>query len=352
MVGGKPVGQHIVLQGGVDYNPGIVAAFQSACGAEKKVRVSPVFSISGAFGAALLAKEAVGSSASTFLGVDFPAQGQKIQVTSEEIRHNRAFYRKAGQLAMEDVDNTIDPKKKTIGVPLTLIMFKFFPMVNAFFRNLGYNVVLSAPSNEETIRLSQQYVQGETCYPVKLIYGHMMQLAQQKVDYIFLPSIHTIRPMPMRRITMPAPICRSIWTMWRAWDREMLASLKPEDKVLVLITRNYGLSDPVLNMGIPEMLLSRGYKVMTLGHLPGMSLDISSDYPNMYWPFGDHLLSGAKLIAHHPNLYAVYLTNHGCGPDTLVSHMFKEEMGDKPYCRSKWTNTIPRWVLSPVSRRF
>ena len=30
VVGSKPVGQHIVLQGGVDYNPGIVAAFQAA----------------------------------------------------------------------------------------------------------------------------------------------------------------------------------------------------------------------------------------------------------------------------------------------------------------------------------
>lgn len=32
VVGSKPVGQHIVLQGGVNYNPGIVAAFQSAYG--------------------------------------------------------------------------------------------------------------------------------------------------------------------------------------------------------------------------------------------------------------------------------------------------------------------------------
>ena len=30
-------------------------------------------------------------------------------------------------------------------------------------------------------------------------------------------------------------------------------------------------------------------------------------------------------------VHAVYLTNHGCGPDTLVNHMFREEMGDKPY---------------------
>lgn len=101
--------------------------------------------------------------------------------------------------------------------------------------------------------------------------------------------------------------------------------------MLVLITRNYGVSDPILNMGIPELLLERGYKVITLSHLPGHALDISDEYDNLYYPFGQHILSGAKLIAHHPNLYAVYLTNHGCGPDTMLSHLFKQEMGDKPY---------------------
>lgn len=44
---------------------------------------------------------------------------------------------------------------------------------------------------------------------------------------------------------------------------ELLESLTQEDKVLVLITRNYGVSDPVLNMGIPKLLLERGYKVIT-----------------------------------------------------------------------------------------
>lgn len=393
VVGGKPVGKRIVLQGGVDYNPGIVAAFQSAYG--DKVQVSPVFSISGAFGAALLAQEAVGNEKSTFLGFDFPREEKKVLATSEEIRRNKAFYKKAGQLVVEDYDGTIDPRKKTIGVPLTLIMFKFFPMVNAFFKNLGFNVVLSKPTNEETIRLSQQYAQGETCYPVKLIYGHMKQLANDKVDYIFLPSVRTIRHphahaahnyacpymqkaaqmvfeslgLEQQGIQLLSPVldldlgakmmgiamletgkalgfsrARCLPGLAKgalavnkftedveALGREMLSGLNPEEKVLVLITRNYGISDPVLNMGIPEILLSRGYKVMTLGHLPGMSLDISPDYPHMYWPFGDHLLSGAKLIANHPNLYAVYLTNHGCGPDTLISHMFREEMGDKPY---------------------
>ena len=392
VVGSKPVGQHIVLQGGVDYNPGIVAAFQSAYG--DRVQVSPVFSISGAYGAALLAQEAVGDAPSQFVGFDSPAQAAE-DSRSAELQKNIDFYKQADKLLLEGYTGKCDPRKKTVGVPFALMIHKFFPMANAFFTSLGFNVVLTDPTSEETIRLAQQTAQGETCYPVKLIYGHMQQLIDQKVDYIFLPTIHTMKheksrvkhnygcvymqtaavsianalDLESKGITLlspvfdldfgqeamasamlglsrilgiPKPFCakallsgamavRRHTAAVEKQGKALLATLRPDDKVLVLITRNYGVSDPILNMGIPELLLERGYKVITLSHLPGHALDISDEYDNLYYPFGQHILSGAKLIAHHPNLYAVYLTNHGCGPDTMLSHLFKQEMGDKPY---------------------
>ena len=392
VVGSKPVGQHIVLQGGVDYNPGIVAAFQSAYG--DRVQVSPVFSISGAYGAALLAHEAVGDAPSRFVGFDSPAKDAE-DSRSAEIQKNIDFYKQADKLLLEGYTGKRDPRKKTVGVPFALMIHKFFPMANAFFTSLGFNVVLTDPTSEETIRLAQQTAQGETCYPVKLIYGHMQQLIDQKVDYIFLPTIHTMKheksrvkhnygcvymqtaaasiakalDIESKGITLlspvfdldfgqeamasamlglskileiPKPFCakallsgamavRRHTAAVEKQGKALLATLRPDDKVLVLITRNYGVSDPILNMGIPELLLERGYKVITLSHLPGHALDISDEYDNLYYPFGQHILSGAKLIAHHPNLYAVYLTNHGCGPDTMLSHLFKQEMGDKPY---------------------
>lgn len=392
VVGSKPVGQHIVLQGGVDYNPGIVAAFQSAYG--DRVQVSPVFSISGAYGVALLAQEAVGDAPSQFVGFDSPAQAAD-DSRSAEIQKNIDFYKQADKLLLEGYTGKRDPRKKTVGVPFALMIHKFFPMANAFFTSLGFNVVLTDPTSEETIRLAQQTAQGETCYPVKLIYGHMQQLIDQKVDYIFLPTIHTMKheksrvkhnygcvymqtaaasiakalDIESKGITLlspvfdldfgqeamasamlglskilgiPKPFCakallsgamavRRHTAAVEKQGKALLATLRPDDKVLVLITRNYGVSDPILNMGIPELLLERGYKVITLSHLPGHALDIADEYENLYYPFGQHILSGAKLIAHHPNLYAVYLTNHGCGPDTMLSHLFKQEMGDKPY---------------------
>lgn len=349
VVGSKPVGQHIVLQGGVDYNPGIVAAFQSAYG--DRIQVSPVFSISGAYGAALLAREAVGDAPSRFVGFDSPAKGAE-DSRSAEIQKNIDFYKQADKLLLEGYTGKRDPRKKTVGVPFALMIHKFFPMANAFFTSLGFNVVLTDPTSEETIRLAQQTAQGETCYPVKLIYGHMQQLIDQKVDYIFLPTIHTMKheksrvkhnygcvymqtaaasiakalDIESKGITLlspvfdldfgqeamasamlglskileiPKPFCakallsgamavRRHTAAVEKQGKALLATLRPDDKVLVLITRNYGVSDPILNMGIPELLLERGYKVITLSHLPGHALDISDEYDNLYYPFGQH----------------------------------------------------------------
>ena len=393
VVGTKPVGNHIVLQGGVAYNPGIVAAFRAFYG--ERLIVNPYFSISGAFGVALLAKEANVGKKSSFAGYEFSGKTIHMDTRNEEVRKNIEFYHQADNLLLDGYTGERDPRKKTVGVPFALMIHKFFPMANAFFTSLGYNVLLTKPTNEETIRLSQENARGETCYPVKLIYGHMKQLIDAKVDYIFLPTIHTMKHelshvehnygcvymqtaavsigkalgLEEKGITLlspvfdldfgkeamasamvglgkilgiPKPFCakallagamavRKHTNAVEKQGKQLLDSLKPEDKVLVLITRNYGVSDPILNMGIPDLLLERGIKVITLSHLPGHALDISEEYPNLYWPFGQHILSGAKLIAHHPNLYAVYLTNHGCGPDSMLSHLFKKEMGDKPY---------------------
>ena len=331
VVGSKPVGRRIVLQGGVAYNPGIVAAFRQEFG--DRLTVSPCFSISGAFGAALLALETA-EGPSRFHG--FTGQGEESPALSPEVQRNIAFYQRGPQLLLEGYDPAPVPRRKTVGVPFALMIHKFFPMANAFFRHLGYNVLLSPPTNEEIIRLSQQTAQAETCYPVKLIHGHMAWLAEQGVDYIFLPSIHTMKHETSRVEHNYG--CVYMQTAPRLAAR----ALRLEERGITLLNPVFDLdfgqeamASAMLGLGkqlgIPRLLLERGYKVLTLSHLPAHDLDLSADHPNLYWPFGQHILSGAKLVAHHPNLYAVYLTNHGCGPDTTLSYLFRQEMGEKPY---------------------
>ena len=407
VVGSKPVGRHVVLQGGVAYNPAIVAAFRQALGGA--LTVSPWFAVSGAVGAALLAldemRAAAGEGASVdvlaraqtaFKGWDLSGSGRaRHAVSAADIEANRAFFRKTEEFYLEGYDPARDPAKKTVGVPRCLMLHKLFPMVNAFFRQLGFNVLLSDASNDDTVQRAQEYAQGETCYPVKLVYGHVSQLVDAGVDYVFMPSMHTIRHIKSkvrhnyacpymqvaprlvadaldfggRGIGLISPLMDmdfgqqalatallgvgadlgfspqesakamlaggfAVQEFTRKTEEQgerLLASLKPGERVLVIITRQYGISDPALNMGIPDALLDRGQKVITVSHLHAHDLDISIDHPDMYWPFGQHMLSGAKLVRRDPRLFAVYLTNHGCGPDTMVSHLFAEEMGDKPY---------------------
>ena len=70
------------------------------------------------------------------------------------------------------------------------MLHKLFPMVNAFFRQLGFNVLLSDASNDDTVQRAQEYAQGETCYPVKLVYGHVSQLVDAGVDYVHALDAH------------------------------------------------------------------------------------------------------------------------------------------------------------------
>lgn len=401
VVGSKPVGSHVVLQGGVAYNPAIVAAFRQFLG--DRLTVSPWFAVSGAVGAALLAeqdfekKQRSGKNSQTsFRGFDLSGKAvQNKSLDPAQIALNRKFFQKTEEFYLEGYDSQIDPGKKTVGIPRCLMLHKLFPLANAFFKTLGYNVQLSDASHEQTIALAQQLSQGEVCYPVKLLYGHMEQLARKNVDYIFMPHMHTIRhvmskvdhnyacpymqaaPLMVARVLglenrgielisplmdmdfgqqalanallgvgkqlghTPQESARAMMAggfavqeftrKTEALGEELLNSLDPNERVLVIITRQYNTADPALNMGIANALIDRGQKVITVSHLHAHDLDISQDYPHMYWPFGQHLLSGAKLVRRDPRLFAVYLTNHGCGPDTMVSHLFAEEMGDKPY---------------------
>lgn len=407
VVNNKPVGRRIVLQGGVAYNPAIVAAFLAYAGDD--LTVSPYFAVSGAVGAALLAAEAQGVLSvqtgvtadktfppSNFKGWDLSGASHAARrVDPEEIAANRAFFHKVDEMYLEGYDPVRDPAKKTVGIPRALMLHKLFPMANAFFKQLGFNVVLTDASDEETVRLAQASAQGETCYPVKLVHGHMAQLLDAGVDYVFMPSVHTIRHLKSTvphnyactyMQSIPAIVAKeldyeghgitllnpqmnldfgqgamaevmlevgaqlgrtpqetaramlaggfAVTEFTRKTEElgdQLLASLKPGERVIVIITRNYGIVDPALNMGIPDLLLDRGQKVITVSHLHAHDLGISADYPGVVWPFGQHILSGAKLVRRDPRLFAVYLTNHGCGPDTMISHLFAEEMAGKPY---------------------
>ena len=55
-------------------------------------------------------------------------------------------------------------------------------------------------------------------------------------------------------------------------------------------------------------------------------MHVESEYRNLCWPFGQHQLTGMEIIRRHRNLYPIYITNHGCGPDTALQHYMEKAM--------------------------
>ena len=51
----------------------------------------------------------------------------------------------------------------------------------------------------------------------------------------------------------------------------------------------------------------------------------------MYWPNGQKMIAAAQLVAKTEGLYAVYLSNFRCGPDSFIWHYITEELKGKPF---------------------
>ncbi|GAI06112.1 unnamed protein product, partial [marine sediment metagenome] len=80
-------------------------------------------------------------------------------------------------------------KGKKIGIPRALHTYEFFPLWESFFTELGYEVILSGRTNDTIIHKGIEIVVAETCFPIKVAHGHVLNLLEKKLDYIFLPSI-------------------------------------------------------------------------------------------------------------------------------------------------------------------
>lgn len=83
-------------------------------------------------------------------------------------------------------------KRKTIGIPRALFYHNdpfFWPK---FFDGLGFETVLSPPTNIEILRAGSKISESEECLSFKVFNGHLNYL-KGKTDYVFIPRIKSLR---------------------------------------------------------------------------------------------------------------------------------------------------------------
>jgi len=225
VVGKKRIGTRIFFQGGVTNNKSVVAAFEKVTG--KPIIVPPHFDVTGAIGAAILARESMHGKKTRFKGFAISEKNYSVdkftckacsnqceirRVTIEgegkplfyggrceryEVEERKGkgkdipnLFEERTRLLMGDYREEEKDERITIGIPRGLMVFyKQFPFWRTFFEELGFRVVLSNPTNRKMITSSLERLQAETCFPVEVMHGHVYDLTEKDVDYIFLPSI-------------------------------------------------------------------------------------------------------------------------------------------------------------------
>ena len=430
VVEGRKIGDVVFFQGGTAHNRGVKAAFEKVCG--KKITVPPHHDVLGALGAAIIALENRSDGPSAFKGFDLAKRRysvesfecsdcpnnceiRKVFIEGEKVlyygsrceKHEKKGIDKRGN----DIPDMFEEREKllleeyrplkpvpdnapSIGIPRATLFFETYPFWKAFFSELGFRILTSPATNRKIISRGCEVVVEEICFPIKVAHGHILELMDQKPDYLFLPSIINMEQLSSRaevsynclyvqslpyiawaaidfdryQTKVLKPVIHFEWgkktfipelqklakevgcqgkVVTRAIDaaikeenrfrkklvkrgKEILES-QPEDRqVIVLISRPYNGCDSGLNFQIPDKIRKLGALALPLDFLP-VSDDSGQAMQAMYWRYGQRILSAAGTIVRSPRMNAVYISNFGCGPDSFITKHFNHEMRGKPY---------------------
>lgn len=83
---------------------------------------------------------------------------------------------------------------KRVGIPHGLFYYYYYPLWKTFFSDLGAEVISSSDSNRLTLDQGIKLAVDETCLPIKIYFGHVQELCQYKIDYLFIPRLVSIEP--------------------------------------------------------------------------------------------------------------------------------------------------------------
>ncbi|MEK7742228.1 MAG: acyl-CoA dehydratase activase-related protein, partial [Nitrospirota bacterium] len=248
---------------------------------------------------------------------------------------------------------------------------------------------MSPKTNRQIVSLGLESILSETCFPVKVAYGHIKHLLNEGADALLIPSFINLNteeeslergfacpytqtiPYSARVAFPDADIVSPVVNLKRGRKfmlNELSKAFKPfgiksaqiknalpiaeeaqnaflrsirekgaevlsaiKDKTIVIVGRDYNSFDRGMNLEIPKKLAGLNVLSIPMDFLPLNDHSIDSEWPNMYWRSGQRILKAAMAIRENPRLYPIYIGNFSCGPDSFILKYFKRELQGKPF---------------------
>lgn len=199
-----------------------------------------------------------------------------------------------------------------IGIPRALLYYYYYPMWKVFFEELGAEVVLSSRSTKGILAQGLKHAVDEVCLPVKLSYGHVLDLAEQ-VDYTFLPRMVSVErrkyicpkflglPDMIRRLEQVAPLIDVNINLYRR-NMDLYAAVKKAGsyltgsklKIWVAYRRSI-------------IALQKYFRLLQLGLIPEEAMAVLENrVKNEPLPYPVDL--NVAVIGHPYNIYDSYIS--------------------------------------------
>jgi len=277
-----------------------------------------------------------------------------------------------------------------VGIPRALLVYDYAPLLIGFLNALDARVILSSQTNNAIMDQAIELSYTDSCFPMKLLHGHAEML--KDTDYIVYPcairlnskdgdesqqySCPLVQASPFiirnvlgfgerllipiidfsrgdndviknlvnvavkmgfsRRKSKEAALAgiesqRKFEADQAALGRELLEQLHQSGQLgVVLFARSYMSQDTGANLGIAEKLAQLGVVPIPLDFLPLKSVNARDYSDRPYWFYENKYIAGADITVSAPQLYGLWLTNFGCGPNSFIIHIVEDIMGGKP----------------------
>lgn len=279
---------------------------------------------------------------------------------------------------------------KRIGILKSFLTNSLYPLYYHFFSGLGLCVILPETVDRQGIKKTG----SSFCYPGEISHGMFMDLVKKKPDYIFLPQISELyvekswsnkaehqcacsllqaEPYYLRSAfrDIDIPIISKVLNFSKGWEsaeerfieigkvlgydknKSRRAYRYALDKLIEFFKKRKELGDEVLeeiendkakigivlfgraynafaeeaNLGIPRKFASCGFYIVPFDCL---RYEDEDSIENMNWACGQEIIKAAHFVKKHSQLFAAFITNFSCGPDSFIVGYFRDIMKTKP----------------------
>ncbi|MBQ7012575.1 MAG: 2-hydroxyacyl-CoA dehydratase [Oscillospiraceae bacterium] len=425
------LGKNIVVQGGTFLNDAVLRCFEREIG--RNVIRPAISGLMGAFGAALYAKEQVqtqeqesrlitpealeafsytsknircgGCTANCLLNVIRFSDGGKF-VSGNRCEKGAGIKRtfEVPDLYTYKYDSLFQLAKTQpavsrakVGLPMVLNFYEQLPFWHTLFTRLGFTVEISGESDRKTYFKGQHTIASDTaCYPAKIAHGHIENLLEKNVDFIFWPcmsynlkedntdncfncpivayypelmhanhsglnkhnffypfmdmnnpkNVTNVMKRTLAKYNIGGQVAGAVDAAYKAMDnfRQRIA-LQAQDvirqaraegrKIIVLAGRPYHL-DKEINHGIHKLITSLGLAVVTEESVASLGMMPKLHVLNQ-WTYHSRLYRAAQYVTTQPDMQMVQLVSFGCGIDAITTDEVRRilESGGKLYTQLK-----------------